>query len=50
MNYSSIGEIFYIEPQGGCTSSGGIRPGTVPALRVCKRRNQKGGSPGSARI
>jgi len=41
MNHSSIGEIFHIEPQGGGTSPGDTRPGTVPARRLHKRRNQK---------
>ncbi len=50
MNNSSIREIFHIEPQGGCTSSGGIALGTVPALRLHKRRNQAGGSPSTAGI
>jgi len=42
MNHSSIGEIFHIESQWGCTSPGGTDPGPVPALRVCKRRFQTG--------
>ena len=52
MNHSSIGEIFHIEPQGGGGSPGGTKPGTVPALRVHKRRNQAGGrfSPAGIRI
>ena len=42
MSHSSIGEIFHIGPQGGGGSPGGIGPGTVPARRAHKRRNQKG--------
>jgi len=43
MNHSSIGEIFHIDCQGEGGSPGGIGPGTVPARRLQKRRNQKGG-------
>ena len=43
MNHSSIGEIFHIDCQGEGGSPGGIGPGTVPALRLHKRRNQAGG-------
>ena len=50
MNHSSIGEIFNIEPQGGCISPGGTRPGTVPARRAHKRRFQKGGQSRTAGI
>ena len=50
MNHSSIGEIFHIEPQGGGTSPGGTRPGTVPARRARKRRFQKGGKSRTAGI
>ena len=40
MNHSSISEVFHIEPQGGGTSPGGTKPGTVPARCAHKRRNQ----------
>lgn len=50
MNHSSMGEIFYIEPQGGGTSPGGIGPGTVPARRARKKRFQKGGQSCTAGI
>ena len=44
MSHSSIRENYHIDDQGEGTTPGGIGLGTVPALRVCKRRNQKGGA------